>query len=45
MDIENNELLKVGKSLDASFLDSNKKVINAIDNNSFRKKLGEFIKL
>ena len=45
MDIENNELLKDGKSLDASFLDSNKKVINAIDNNSFRKKLGEFIKL
>ena len=43
MDKENNEMLKEEQSLNDSVLDSDRKIINVINSDNFKKKLRDFM--
>ena len=43
MDKENNEILKEEQSLNDSVLDSDRKIINVINSDNFKKKLKDFM--
>jgi len=43
MDKENTEILKEEESLNDSVLDSDRKIINSINGDNFKKKLREFM--
>ena len=43
MDKENNEILKEEQSLNDSVLDSDRKIINVINSDNFKKKLRDFM--